>query len=327
MKKQKTKTRKSVVKRFKITNSKRFCPVCRVSLCEVGYDSSKVKVDFCKMCEGVWLNRGEFKQIINYLKNKSDYEILHHYTKNFVSELWEVFSGPEKFRSELEALKVFNGRGSIQLLESDDDKNAILIERAIPGAPLTSVKNDEEEMSIAATIMKNLWQPVPSGHQFHSVSDWGKGFEKMKEYFKEKPNPLPKELVDKAERLFTGLSASQGEQVLLHGDLNHSNILSAQREPWLAIDPKGVIGEREYEIGVLLRNPQPELLRLPDPKEVLERRIDQLANELNLDRERTHGWGIAQAVLSAWWIIEDNGNDWEDAIACAEILNQIKIQT
>jgi len=89
-------------KRFKITNSKRFCPVCRVSLCEVGYDSSKVKVDFCKMCEGVWLNRGEFKQIINYLKNKSDYEILHHYTKNFVSELWEVFSGPEKFRSELE---------------------------------------------------------------------------------------------------------------------------------------------------------------------------------------------------------------------------------
>ncbi|EKD65525.1 MAG: hypothetical protein ACD_50C00064G0008 [uncultured bacterium] len=232
-----------------------------------------------------------------------------------------------EFRSELEALKVFNGRGSIQLLESDDDKNAILIERAIPGAPLTSVKNDEEEMSIAATIMKNLWQPVPSGHQFHSVSDWGKGFEKMKEYFKEKPNPLPKELVDKAERLFTGLSASQGEQVLLHGDLNHSNILSAQREPWLAIDPKGVIGEREYEIGVLLRNPQPELLRLPDPKEVLERRIDQLANELNLDRERTHGWGIAQAVLSAWWIIEDNGNDWEDAIACAEILNQIKIQT
>lgn len=237
------------------------------------------------------------------------------------------FPTDKEFRSELEALKVFNGHGIVEILESDSDKNILLLERAVPGDPLTTVKNDEEAMSIAAKIMKNLWQTVPLQHQFPTVFDWGKGFEQMKEYFKEKANPLPKKLVDKAERLFAELSVSQGKQILLHGDLNHSNILSAQRESWLAIDPKGVIGEREYEIGVLLRNPQPKLLQLPDPKEVLERRIDQLANELNLDRERIHGWGIAQAVLSAWWIIEDNGNDWEDAIRCAEILNQIKIKT
>ena len=88
------------------------CPVCRVGLREVRYDGSKTKVDFCKMCEGIWLDRGEFKQIINYLKNKSDYEILHRYTKNLVLQLWEVFSGPEEFRSELEdflmLLKLFN---------------------------------------------------------------------------------------------------------------------------------------------------------------------------------------------------------------------------
>lgn len=89
-------------KRFKISRSKKMCPVCRVALCEVGYDNSKVKVDFCKMCEGIWLDRGEFKQIINYLKSKSDYEILHNYAKNLILELWEVFSGPETFRSELE---------------------------------------------------------------------------------------------------------------------------------------------------------------------------------------------------------------------------------
>lgn len=98
--------------RFEISPSFRWCPVCRVSLVEVGYDNSKTKVDFCKMCGGVWLDRGEFKQIINYLKNKSDYEILNHYSKNLVSELWEVFSGPEKFRSELEdfltLVKLFN---------------------------------------------------------------------------------------------------------------------------------------------------------------------------------------------------------------------------
>jgi len=74
--------------------------------------------DFCKMCGGIWLDRGEFKQIINYLKNKSDYEILNRYSKNLVSELWEVFTGPEKFRSELEdfltLLKLFNYKFVVQ---------------------------------------------------------------------------------------------------------------------------------------------------------------------------------------------------------------------
>jgi len=87
--------------KFYIDHSIKYCPVDRCGLIEVKYDSSKTKVDFCKMCNGVWLDRGEFKQIINYLKNKSDYEILHNYTKNLTTELWEVFSGPEKFREEL----------------------------------------------------------------------------------------------------------------------------------------------------------------------------------------------------------------------------------
>ena len=87
--------------KFKVSRQDKHCPADRSGLVEVNYDNSKVKVDFCKMCNGIWLDRGEFKQIINYLKNKSDYEILNRYSKNLVSELWEVFSGPETFRSEL----------------------------------------------------------------------------------------------------------------------------------------------------------------------------------------------------------------------------------
>jgi len=88
--------------KFHVSRGDKHCPVCRTGLQEVKYDGSKTKVDFCKMCGGIWLDRGEFKQIINYLKDKSDYELLHHYTKNLVRQLWEVFSGPETFRSELE---------------------------------------------------------------------------------------------------------------------------------------------------------------------------------------------------------------------------------
>jgi len=99
-------------RKFKISRGLKQCPSCRAGLVEVNYDDSKVKVDFCKMCGGIWLDRGEFKQIINYLKNKSDYEILNHYAKNLVVQLWEVFTGPEKLRSELEdfltLIKLFN---------------------------------------------------------------------------------------------------------------------------------------------------------------------------------------------------------------------------
>ena len=87
--------------KFHVARGQKHCPVCRAGLMEIKYDGSKTKVDFCKMCKGVWLDRGEFKQLISYLKRKADYEILHNYTKNLVLELWEVFSGPEKFREEL----------------------------------------------------------------------------------------------------------------------------------------------------------------------------------------------------------------------------------
>ncbi|OGZ67815.1 MAG: hypothetical protein A3D35_00190 [Candidatus Staskawiczbacteria bacterium RIFCSPHIGHO2_02_FULL_34_9] len=93
--------------KFHLVKSGRYCPYCSAGLMQVGYDSSSsndqphVKMDFCKNCQGVWLDRGEFKQLMIYLKKKSDYEILHHYTKNLITELWEVFSGPKDFREEL----------------------------------------------------------------------------------------------------------------------------------------------------------------------------------------------------------------------------------
>jgi streptomycin 6-kinase len=114
------------------------------------------------------------------------------------------------------------------------------------------------------------------------------------------------------------------EPVLLHGDLHHENILAAGRQPWLAIDPKGLAGEPAYEIGALLRNPIPQLYTWPDLDRITARRIDQLAEELTLDRERLIGWGLAQAVLSAWWNVEDHGREWDDCLILAEILAKLR---
>ncbi len=104
--------------KFAVSPSRRQCPVCRVLFVEVGYDGSNVKIDFCKNCRGMWLDRGEFKQIMVYLKRKSDYEILHHYSKNAAKQLWEVFTGPTTFREELEdflmVLKLLNYKFVVQ---------------------------------------------------------------------------------------------------------------------------------------------------------------------------------------------------------------------
>ncbi len=87
--------------RFAVKKTEKSCPNCRTGLTEIHYDDSKTKIDFCKNCQGIWLDRGEFKQIMNYLKRKSDYELLNHYTRNAAKQLWEVFSGPGQFKDEV----------------------------------------------------------------------------------------------------------------------------------------------------------------------------------------------------------------------------------
>jgi streptomycin 6-kinase len=222
--------------------------------------------------------------------------------------------------TEIEALRLFDGRGSVQLLAADPDQGALLLERLRPGTPLSTLTDDEQATSIAASLMRQLWRSVPAGHPFPSVARWAAGLSRLRARFGGTTGPLPRTLVEQAESLFGDLLTSMDEPVLLHGDLHHGNILAAGRQPWLAVDPKGVVGELAYEVGALLRNPCPRLLDLPGPGQILARRVDQLAEELELDRARIVGWGVAQAVLSAWWCLEDGCMGWEYAIRCADLL-------
>ncbi len=87
--------------KFQIAKSKKLCPTDRLPFYEVQYGDSKIKVDVCNICKGVWLDKGEFKKIIKYLQEKAQYEILHNYAKNLTREAWEVFTGPEALRAEI----------------------------------------------------------------------------------------------------------------------------------------------------------------------------------------------------------------------------------
>ena len=99
---------------------------------------------------------------------------------------------------------------------------------------------------------------------------------------------------------------------------HHFNILSSERG-WLIIDPKGVIGPACYEVGPLLMNPWGDLSSGKDYRRLTKRRIDILHEHLGFERERIREWGLAHAVLSAWWGIEDN-TGWEYSLAFAEMI-------
>jgi streptomycin 6-kinase len=227
--------------------------------------------------------------------------------------------------SEIDALKAFGGCGCARLLAYDREQGALLLERLTPGTPLTSLwpENDGKATAIAAEVMRSLWRPVPPGHSFPTVARWAAGFRRLRARFDGGTGPLPASLVEMAENLYAELLSSASEPVLLHGDLHHDNILAAGSSKWKAIDPKGIIGEPAYEVGALLRNPFPDLLSAHQPDRILAGRLNRLSTDLDLDHKRLLAWARAQAVLSAWWCLEDNLPCWQGMVACAELLARL----
>lgn len=231
----------------------------------------------------------------------------------------------DEFPAQPEALKHFAGHGAVKMLAYDHSNEIMLLEMLRPGTSLRAVEDDEAAIAAAAGVMRQLWRPLPEGHYaFPTVQDWGKGFARLRTLYNGGSGPLPAATFDRAEKLYVELCASMAESVLLHGDLHQDNILAGEREPWLAVDPKGVIGEPVYETGALLRNFWPDILSMPDPKSLMARRIDQLAEELGFERERIYNWAFAQAVLSVVWAIEDMGALEHDGLYFVELLEAIR---
>jgi streptomycin 6-kinase len=146
-------------------------------------------------------------------------------------------------------------------------------------------------------LLPRLWKPA--GPPFRPLSEEAESWaEDLAQKWDRLGRPFERELLDAALEALNVLPDSQGEQVLLHQDLHAGNVLRARREPWLAIDPKPLAGEREFGIAALVRGG--ELGRGPDH---IAHRLHRLTIELGLDRERALGWALAQTL--AWSFEED----------------------
>jgi len=238
-----------------------------------------------------------------------------------------------EMKSEMAVLRLFNGEGACQLLECDEEKYWMLLERLNPGVMLAAMEDDEEATHIAAEVMKKIWRSGldmadehrlldQRGKEFIRLTDWFDGLKKLRLMFNGGTGPLNEKLVERVERSVADFFVENHRPVLMHGDFHHFNILSSERG-WLVIDPKGVIGPAGYEVGPLLMNPWGELLNGTNYRLITKRRIDILHEHLGFERERIREWGLAHAVLSAWWGIEDN-TGWEYSLAFAEMLADLK---
>jgi streptomycin 6-kinase len=227
-----------------------------------------------------------------------------------------------ELEGEIRALRLYAGDGVCRLLEADEARYAVLLERLRPGETLVGLARTDDAAAtrVAAGLMRTLWRPIPDrpdGRSFQPIAEWFRAFDRHRAAYGG-PGPFPASILDHAEALARQLLESAPSRVLLHGDLHHYNILSGQRASWLAIDPKGMAGDPGYEVGPFLLNPH--LGGAERHPRLLRRRLDILARELRYDRTRLRDWGIAHAVLSACWRAEDHGHGWQGAITAAETL-------
>jgi streptomycin 6-kinase len=199
--------------------------------------------------------------------------------------LCEEESGPG-FHAQL----AFSGRGGVTVLKQDDQTGSTLMPRLMPGTMLHEAGLDpaEEVASCCNVIQRFGSQQLPEAIPIES---WYEPF-----LATDSAEMIPDDLLKEAQRIAGDLLSTANDRVLLHCDLHHYNLL-LHGDEWLAIDPKGVMGDPYLEPAAFLRNPIGV-----DPDAVLQAtRIQTFADLLGLKAARIQAWGVVHNVLSAWW--------------------------
>jgi len=192
---------------------------------------------------------------------------------------------------EISGLRFWDGDPTVRLIEANDDLGAMLLERAEPGTLLRESPEPEQDTVIAG-LLRRLWRLPPEPHPFRPLSDlmghWSREAQANAERWSDAG------IVREGLRLFTELPRTAPEEVLLATDLHAGNVVRAQRQPWLVIDPKPFIGDVAYDATQHLLNCEARLFAEPD------RTIRHFADLLGVDHERVRLWTFARAAAAPW---------------------------
>ena len=190
---------------------------------------------------------------------------------------------------EADALELWDGDGAVRLLARDETGYELVLERCEPGSRLSALDADAA-LDVIIELLPRLWKPA--GEPYHTLADEAAWWAS---YLPDQDWSRAPALREAALDAIEALAATQGDQVLLHQDLHFENVLAAQREPWLVIDPKPLVGEREFAVAPIVRS-----FELGHSKRDVLHRFERLTSELGLDPDRARGWTIAQTAAWTW---------------------------
>ena len=199
-------------------------------------------------------------------------------------------------QDEIEGLRFWNGDPTVRLLAAADDVGAMLLERCLPGTTLRALPEDDQDLVIAA-LLRRLWRKPATPGRFRQLSAMTQYW--SKQTLAQAQSWSDPGLVQQGLELFQELHGTATTEVLLATDLHAGNVLRAEREPWLVIDPKPFLGDPAYDATQHLLNGWARLRS--DPM----RTIQNFSHLLGVEWERVRLWIFARLVA-------EPGDDWND---------------
>ena len=208
---------------------------------------------------------------------------------------------------EIDGLRFWGGDGAVRLHNSyiTDDTCVLLLERCTPGNSLKQSLPGEAQDEVIAGLLRRLHKEPPTGHPFRPLQsmcdEWGAEFAKNAERY---PDKVDDGLVRAGLEIFQSYAETADRHVLLCTDLHGDNVLAAQREPWLVIDPKPYVGDPAYDAVQHMLN-CPERLEA-DPRGFGQR----MAGLLGVEDERVIAWLFARCVQESF-----GSGQWSQSLA------------
>ncbi|MGW1885261.1 aminoglycoside phosphotransferase family protein [Streptomyces sp. NPDC001970] len=198
--------------------------------------------------------------------------------------------------AEPAALAHWNGFGAVRVVDASE--GALVLERLHPEVSVRSLPESKALLEAAGTV-RRLWVAPPAGHAFESVAArTGRQAAAMSAPAEGVPAALVAAAMSAREEL-VATSPEATEDLLLHGNFRQSKVLGGDRAPWLAVGPEPVVGERAYDLARLVRDRVEDLVATTSGPSAARRRVNRLAESLDVDPERLRGWTLFRAVESA----------------------------
>lgn len=238
------------------------------------------------------------------------YTVVLFGTSTITGDVVLKLAPPEmEFSAEIAGLTAFQGPGVVRLLHADREFAGMLMQRVLPGTPLRAFDDridDATATTIGSDMLKRVWRPAPTDHgDLIPLSRWFRDLYRLRDQIRDGRSGLSvsRESVEFAVALADTLLDSH-EATVLHGDMHHGNILENGHGGWTVIDPKGLVGDRAYDVGTWLLNGWPEN-EPGDPESILRRRVEIFTRELGLSRAQVLTGALVHFMLCVAWSTVD----------------------